>query len=82
MNRRSFVKTSMLAASGPRVAAWLANSVRTAKAAEPQRPLPDEGPLPDLGGASAWLNSAPLIYKSLRGKSCWSISGLTPASTR
>ncbi len=30
--------------------------------------LPDEGPLPDLGGAVAWLNSAPLKSKSLRGK--------------
>lgn len=30
--------------------------------------LKDEGPLPDLGGAIAWLNSAPLTGKSLRGK--------------
>ena len=30
--------------------------------------LKDEGPLPDLGGAVAWLNSAPLSRKSLRGK--------------
>jgi len=28
----------------------------------------DEGPLPDLGGAIGWLNSAPLNGKSLRGK--------------
>jgi len=28
----------------------------------------DEGPMPDLGGAVAWLNSAPLSSKSLRGK--------------
>ena len=27
-----------------------------------------EGPLPDLGGAIGWLNSAPLSSKSLRGK--------------
>ena len=27
----------------------------------------DEGPMPDLAGASAWLNSAPLSSKSLRG---------------
>jgi len=30
--------------------------------------LADEGPLPDLGGAIAWLNSAPLSRKSLREK--------------
>jgi len=28
----------------------------------------DEGPLPDLGGAIGWLNSAPLSSKPLRGK--------------
>jgi thiol-disulfide isomerase/thioredoxin len=30
--------------------------------------LLDEGPMPDLGGAVGWLNSAPLNRKSLRGK--------------
>ena len=30
--------------------------------------LDDEGPLPDLSGAVAWLNSPPLNSKSLRGK--------------
>jgi thiol-disulfide isomerase/thioredoxin len=60
MDRRSFLKTSM--------AVWLANPVPTASAAESQRALPDEGPQPDLGGAVAWLNSAPLNGKSLRGK--------------
>ena len=68
MDRRSFLNTSMLATSGARAAAWLANPVRTANAAESQRALPDQGPLPDLGGAFAWLNSAPLSDKSLRGK--------------
>ena len=28
----------------------------------------DEGPMPDLDGAVAWLNSAPLSNKALRGK--------------
>ena len=28
----------------------------------------DEGPMPDLGGAVAWLDSAPLSGQSLRGK--------------
>ena len=30
--------------------------------------LPVEGALPDLGGATAWLNSAPLTPESLRGR--------------
>jgi thiol-disulfide isomerase/thioredoxin len=30
--------------------------------------LADEGPMPDLGGAVGWLNSAPLTSESLRGK--------------
>jgi len=47
--------------------------VNTAKAeAHLTRPfhpdLSDEGPLPDLVGAVAWLNSPPLNSKSLRGK--------------
>jgi hypothetical protein len=29
--------------------------------------LPIEGELPDLGGATAWLNSAPLTPAGLRG---------------
>jgi thiol-disulfide isomerase/thioredoxin len=37
-------------------------------AAEFQSVLKDEGRLPDLGGASGWLNSAALNGKSLRGK--------------
>src|SRR5580698_3801385 len=58
MDRRSFLKTSALVTSGALVAA----------SAESQRALPNEGPLPDLGGAVAWLNSAPLSDRSLRGK--------------
>jgi thiol-disulfide isomerase/thioredoxin len=30
--------------------------------------LADEGPMPELGGAVAWLNAAPLSRQSLRGK--------------
>ncbi len=30
--------------------------------------LADEGPMPELGGAVTWLNSAPLNRQSLRGK--------------
>jgi cytochrome c biogenesis protein CcdA/thiol-disulfide isomerase/thioredoxin len=31
-------------------------------------PLPDEGMMPDLAGAAAWINSAPLTREALRGK--------------
>jgi len=41
--------------------------VRTAKA-DSQSFLSDEGRLPDLDGAVAWLNSPPLSHESLRGK--------------
>jgi thiol-disulfide isomerase/thioredoxin len=68
MDRRSFLTASMLATSGARVAAWLANPVPIANAGESQRAFPDEGPLPELEGAVDWLNSAPLSVKSLRGK--------------
>ena len=40
----------------------------TADSAESHLVLADAGPLPDLGGAIGWLNSAPLNGKSLRGK--------------
>jgi cytochrome c biogenesis protein CcdA/thiol-disulfide isomerase/thioredoxin len=30
--------------------------------------LPDQGPMPELEGAAAWLNSRPVSSKSLRGK--------------
>jgi cytochrome c biogenesis protein CcdA/thiol-disulfide isomerase/thioredoxin len=37
-------------------------------AASPQSVLADEGPMPELSGAAAWLNSAPLNRDALRGK--------------
>src|ERR1700733_5088397 len=40
----------------------------TASPAKSHSGLADEGPMPDLGGAIGWLNSAPLDRKSLRGK--------------
>ncbi len=43
-------------------------AVLAASAADAQRELDDEGPMPDLGGAVAWLNSPPLSRKSLKGK--------------
>ena len=39
-----------------------------ALAASARPALADEGRMPDLGGATSWLNSAPLSAKSLRGK--------------
>jgi cytochrome c biogenesis protein CcdA/thiol-disulfide isomerase/thioredoxin len=43
-------------------------SVLAAGAADAQPKLDDEGPLPDLSGAVAWLNSPPLSSKALKGK--------------
>jgi cytochrome c biogenesis protein CcdA/thiol-disulfide isomerase/thioredoxin len=42
-------------------------SVENVSAPEPP-PLADEGPMPELTGAVAWLNSAPLTRDQLRGK--------------
>src|SRR5580658_1379727 len=43
-------------------------SVLAASAADTQPVLDDEGPMPDLSGAVAWLNSPPLSSKALKGK--------------
>ncbi|MFZ0759187.1 MAG: cytochrome c biogenesis protein/redoxin, partial [Candidatus Sulfotelmatobacter sp.] len=43
-------------------------AVLAASAAGAEPALDDEGPMPDLSGAVAWLNSPPLSRKSLRGK--------------
>jgi thiol-disulfide isomerase/thioredoxin len=43
-------------------------AVLPVNAAESRPILADEGPMPDLTGAVAWLNSAPLTRDSLRGK--------------
>jgi cytochrome c biogenesis protein CcdA/thiol-disulfide isomerase/thioredoxin len=42
--------------------------VLAASTADTQPALGDEGPLPDLSGAVAWINSPPLSGKSLKGK--------------
>jgi len=68
MDRRSFLKTSMFATGGAGVVAWLASPVPAASAAGSPRALGDQGPLPELDGATGWLNTAPLSRKSLRGK--------------
>lgn len=50
----------------------LINAVRPAPAPQPARkvgaPLPVEGTMPSLAGATQWLNSPPLTTQSLRGK--------------
>jgi len=50
----------------------LINAVRPAPAPQPVlkagEPMPVEGTMPSLAGATQWLNSAPLSTESLRGK--------------
>ncbi len=50
----------------------LINAVRPAPAPQPAlqagAPLPVEGTMPSLAGATQWLNSSPLTTQSLRGK--------------
>jgi thiol-disulfide isomerase/thioredoxin len=59
----------------PLLAALLAGAIGFPDAASSQdskrpipSPLPIEGPLPTLGGATGWLNSSPLTAQGLRGK--------------
>jgi cytochrome c biogenesis protein CcdA/thiol-disulfide isomerase/thioredoxin len=66
LTKFSFVNTS-------KAEAHLIDSLGAVKpvsvsAAESQPALGDEGPMPDLSGAIAWLNSPPLKRNSLRGK--------------
>jgi len=68
LTRFSFVNTSkaetrLIHALGAQKHAALA-----VNAAESQPVLADEGAMPELNGAVAWLNSAPLTRDSLRGK--------------
>jgi cytochrome c biogenesis protein CcdA/thiol-disulfide isomerase/thioredoxin len=68
LTKFSFVNTSgaeahLINALGPKKPA-----VFPVNAAESRPIRADEGPMPDLTGAVAWLNSAPLTRDSLRGK--------------
>jgi cytochrome c biogenesis protein CcdA len=70
LTKFSFVNTSkaeahLIKALGPDKTA-----VRAVNAAHSQAVLDDEGPMPDLNGAVAWLNSTSLTRESLRGKLC------------
>jgi cytochrome c biogenesis protein CcdA/thiol-disulfide isomerase/thioredoxin len=63
LTKFSFVNTSkaeahLISVLGPEKPAGFAS----------QAVLADEGEMPDLGGAVAWINSSPLNRKSLRGK--------------
>jgi cytochrome c biogenesis protein CcdA/thiol-disulfide isomerase/thioredoxin len=67
LTKFSFVNTSkaeahLINALGP------AKPARAVNAAGSQIVLPDEGPMPELSGAVAWINSPPLTRESLRGK--------------
>jgi cytochrome c biogenesis protein CcdA/thiol-disulfide isomerase/thioredoxin len=42
--------------------------IKTASTATPELVLPVEGQVPELSGATAWLNARPLTTQSLRGK--------------
>jgi thiol-disulfide isomerase/thioredoxin len=42
--------------------------IKTASTTTPELVLPVEGQVPELSGATAWLNSSPLTTQSLRGK--------------
>lgn len=68
LTKFSFVNTSraeahLINALGPEK-----SPLRPVSAAGSQVVLDDEGPMPDLNGAVAWINSAPLTRDSLRGK--------------
>lgn len=61
-DRRSFVLTLMIGV----VITMILHS-NNPIVLESNGALADEGPMPDLGGAVSWLNSAPLNGQSLRG---------------
>ena len=68
LTKFSFVNTSkaeahLINALGPQKPAG-----SVVNAASAQTVLADEGPMPELSGAVAWINSAPLSRESLRGK--------------
>jgi thiol-disulfide isomerase/thioredoxin len=69
MRRRILFTAAALAIP---LAVVLANRVRpaasaTRSAALPAASLPDLGPLPELAGGTAWINSAPITRAALRG---------------
>lgn len=69
MHRRVLVLATLIAVPG---AALIAGRIRPTQAvgATPAivATLPDLGPLPELTGGTAWINSAPITRASLKGK--------------
>jgi cytochrome c biogenesis protein CcdA/thiol-disulfide isomerase/thioredoxin len=72
LTKFSFVNTSKAEAHLINTLGPATPAVLPVNAAEsnpgPAAVLHDEGPMPELGGAVAWLNSPPLTRNSLRGK--------------
>jgi cytochrome c biogenesis protein CcdA/thiol-disulfide isomerase/thioredoxin len=68
LTKFSFVNTSKAEAHLITALGAEKPAVRPVSSAGSQTILADEGPLPELSGAVAWLNSAPLTRESLRGK--------------
>ena len=68
LTRFSFVNTSKAEAHLIDALHAEKPKVLPVSAAGAQPTLADEGPMPELSGATGWLNSAPLSRKSLRGK--------------
>ncbi len=68
LTKFSFVNTSKAEAHLINALGAEKPAARPVSAAGSQPVLADEGPLPELSGAVAWLNSAPLTRESLRGK--------------
>jgi len=68
LTKFSFVNTSKVEARLIDAVGLDKAAVVSASTARPQPALPDEGPMPNLNGAIAWLNSPPLTRDSLRGK--------------
>jgi cytochrome c biogenesis protein CcdA/thiol-disulfide isomerase/thioredoxin len=68
LTKFSFVNTSKAEAHLITVLGAEKAAARPVNAAGSQTVLADEGPMPELNGAVAWLNSPPLTRASLRGK--------------
>ena len=68
LTKFSFVNTSRAEAHLINALGPVKPAVLPVNAAGSQTVLADEGPMPDLSGAVAWLNSPPLTRSSLRGK--------------
>src|ERR687889_633951 len=64
-NRRRFIAAAAMAVAA---VPFGVNGCGVERMTSASARLPDEGEMPSLGGAGAWLNSQPLTAGSLRGK--------------